>query len=333
MPETNTTSTAAQPALEFLHPKDLKIHPALKTSHRWEKDDPRFFALKDSMRDGGTIPALFIDKDNRIVDGRHRYWAALDLQWERLPVVRISEDEVQTIIIKSIVNRRHYTDAQLAYLALPHMEEAFEEARKRQLSGLKNAPSSPVPQGLQKAPKRVEEWAEMIGVSVRLLQQAREIRELFADKEPRSLTDRDGVTATDATFQEFFEPRIFTGENPYGLGAVLTGIKTIIAMEHAARGGRAHTGGKPQGSNKQLELFDEAFDAIAKRWSYWQKADDEWRNEHWKTVRKAAAALPPEQCAEMAKYHAKIGKEFSKVAKAAKNAPKAKPAKSKEATK
>jgi len=267
--------------VELVHPKDLKIDASLKDAPRWDKDDPRFLSLKASIREAGILSPLFVDFENRILEGRHRWWAAVDLQLQQIPILRIPQERIHTVVVASLLNRRHYTQGQLAYLVQPHMESAFEEARRRMLSGVKETSAHSV----RRVEKRVDEWAEEIGVSVRLLQQARQVHELFKDLEPRDISSDNGrESETDVSFKEFFEPRILREAEPHSLGDVLTAIKTIVALETAAKNGRAHTGG-------------------------------EFKTQHWQVVRSGLAQFAPEQLKPLTDYHAKMVKELKAQAK------------------
>lgn len=306
-----TTSKTA-PAIVLRNPKDLHEHPLLKNQPKWADNDPRFLALCDSVREQGVIEAIKVTADDAIVDGRHRWRAAKKMQVD-VPTLVVAEEDAAGIILGSLLNRRHYTPGQRAFVLAGVIQEAFTEAQNRMLAGKKKNPANSV-----RRVKTPDEWAAEIGVSPRYLQQARELHELFKDTEKRSLTDRDGLLGEEVTFREFFEPRIMADEEPYGLGAALTGIKTHLALNAAAAKGRAHTGGKPKAVEKQLDLFDDAIKDSIKRFKYFEKFDDDTRAKHFQTIRAKADGLPAEQCESIAAYHQRVAREFTAAAKAAK---------------
>lgn len=241
---------------------------------------------KGMKRAGADAREILITGENEIVDGRHWFWNAKALQWDKVRVRVIGAHEVHAAIRETLTNRRHYSKGQLAFLIAPMMDEEFAEAHKRRALNAAKAETNSVRDDLE-TPASI---AATMGITVRVLQQAREIHEFFADKTKRTMTDRDGVTEKGVTFKEFFEPRILLEEDPeaprtraYGLGAVLAGIKASIKMNEKDA---PHGGGRPQNVQKQLDLFEDSFKGVSAKFSYWQKWEPETRQA-------AMAALPP----------------------------------------
>jgi ParB-like chromosome segregation protein Spo0J len=316
--------THNQQAVEMRPTKSLKIHRLIADQAQLADDDAEFGRIVDLIRENGIEFPLKITADGEIADGRHRWRAAKRLKLPEVPCEVVADDEVAGIALRSLIGRRHYSPSQLAYVSFPLLKPAFAEAERRRLAGLKNAGIALVAhsvrneekKGSDSAVKSADEWASELAISLRVLQQAREVHELFSDATKRSITDRDGVSADEVTFKEFFEPRLLRSEDPYGLGGVLTAIKQIHDLERKAAAGKAHGGGKPKAVEKQLELFAETLTDEVKRWEYWRKWDAETRNAHWTRVRTTAERLEPGKCEELSEYHLRLSKEFAKAAKA-----------------
>lgn len=303
---------------------DLEIAPWLKGMPHMQQGHPEYDAMMGAWMASG-VPPLAVTKDNLIADGRHRFWWAERMKLPTLPCYEVSEEEGRLIAITSVTGRKHLTASQRAYLVYPHLKPAFAEAEKRRLTQLKFAGSAietksvrfDAEKGSNLQTETLESWAERLGCTVRLIQQARELHELFADTKERTITDRDGNTEDDVTLKDFFEPRLLRSEEPYGLGGVLTAIKQIYDLERKAGAGKAHTGGKPKTVEKQLDLFTETVTDELKRWDYWRKFDAETRSEHWKRVQAAAAKLDADKLNELSEYHKRMAAEFAKAAKEA----------------
>ena len=280
--------------LEYRNIDDLTIHPAVKSQPRLSEDELLEWRKGFKAAGEGNMPPIYITPDGQIVDGRHRYWCAKKLGWKTVPVIVVPDDQVYSIILESLANRRHYTKSQLAYIVVPMLDDVFNEAKKRMLATQNNEAGKAASHSLQSCAETPESVAARLGVSYRVLMQAKEIRELFkADKVKRTMTDRDEVTEKDVTLEEFFEPRILLAEDPeaprtraYGLGAVLAGCHAVIKMEGMAANGRVHDGGRPAKVEQQLSLFDDSLKSFSTKFAYWEK----WNQE---TRQAAMAALPP----------------------------------------
>jgi len=282
--------------------KELDIHPDLKNTHRLAKDSPKFRAMCRGWMRSRRMPALYIDSKNRIVDGRHRYWGAKQLQWETVPYERVADDEVRAIIRETLMNRRHYTLSQLAYLGAENYEAEIAEARQRQISLLKKGDEAPVLHSVQDG-ATIKEIAGEIGVSERFFRYAIELHTLFEnDTKKRTINGEKGVTIRD-----YFEPRIMREQDPedsantkpYGLGAALAGIKQIYDLEK--KGGEGDRGGKPKNLDKQLSLFQEGFDTLTKRFTFWSKWNDEAKETAAEAIMPAVEQMPDDLLERFAK--------------------------------
>ena len=278
---------------EYRDPAELTIHAAIKAQPRLALDDPKMIAWRKGMkRSGPDAHEVLITADNQIVDGRHWVWNAKSLQWPKVRVQVVADEDVLAIVMATLIHRRHYTKGQLAFIMAPHVD--LNANRHNQLAGLKQGDAIPVANSVRNGKTlgiSAVDLSEQLGTSVRIIQQALDIRELFAaDKTKRTMTDRDDVTEKGVTLEEFFTPRILMEEDPeaprtraYGLGAVLAGIKAVVKM---AEKETPHGGGRPQNVQKQLDLFEDSLKGVKAKYVYWEK----WEPE---TQQVALAELPP----------------------------------------
>lgn len=293
-------------------PQVLTIHPlAKKQPGMWAKDDARLQAMIDDIAERGLDQPLIITRDGQIADGRNRWNSVRALQWKSVPCVICDDKDVPLIIVQSLLRRRHYTPSQRAYLLAPTIDDAFAEAHRRMLAG-KSKPSALSAEG-QKTP---DQWADDIGVSIRLLRDARKVHELFKDDKKRQFTDDNGKKdGPPRTFKDYYEPRILDDEHPLGLGFVVSGIGFELARE---KKGGTHKGGRPDKEADQLRLFNKLADDEDNRWEYWTKLSDDAKDEHFKHIREKASQIDDvEELKARAEYHESIAKEFRKQLKEA----------------
>lgn len=267
----------------FNDPADLKVHPALKHVPEWANDDPDFIALVDDVRARGIDQPL-ICFDDMIVDGRHRWRSAKRLHLKEVPTVQCAEAEIHAIILGSMLHRRHFTKSALAYLAYPLMADAWEEAKKRQASKQFGKPATG--STISVLPKSVAELAEQCGFSRVLFFQARDIHDIFTAK-PK--------------LRDEFEGQILSGD--ISLGPLKAGIAGQQATKKSENGGI----GKPQ--SNQFLLFTVALDTVKKRFSYWNKFDEDERDRVRSNIRKTVSAMPKDLRDEWEKTLRAIKKE------------------------
>ena len=235
-------------------PQDLHPHPSTKHLHLLGDDDPRYLALVVSIERGGfdADKPVTIDEKGRILDGRHRWRAAKRLQLERIPCVVRNEHEAATVILNSIVARKHYTKSALAFEVYPFFKAAHAEALRRKLDFLRKGQQIPVSHSVGNG-KNTEDFAAQIGVSRNLFDQAAKVHKLFE---------------SDPAYAEQMLPRIYAepvgGEHestrPVGLGAVIAGYE-----------GKTRTEDRVKPSYSQLDLFA---DAVATTFHRWTKIED-----------------------------------------------------------
>lgn len=259
--------------MDSIHPKDLTPHPRLKQMPQWDESDPRFLSLVEDIRERGIQDPIKVDSQNQIIDGRHRWRAAKRLQLQTVPVMVVANDQIASVIVGSLIQRRHFTKGQRAYLVAPYLDSLFEESKNRRLHNLKHVGKSTLPP-LGESP---DDLAEQLGFSLPLLKQARQLHKLFTET-PKLRAE--------------FEPRILDEEDPIGLGAAIAGIA-----------GQQHTKGKSKHTRaeEQLTLFNESLTTLGHRFKYWNKLKDEDRDTAVTRIRETVAAMPPELRAEWKK--------------------------------
>lgn len=316
------------------HRPTADLAPHHKVKHllgRWRPDSEEMLALRRSIQERGIISPLVVTPDNYILDGVTRWQAAKALQLETVPVTVRPEIEALDIVIHSELHRRHQSKSQLAFRLVPFIEEAFQVAKQREIHGgaatrfqsadPANSIRRPEPQPLTQetgksgtlfSAKTVAEYAGQLGVSIRLLEQAHELHQLFGRHSEEWEWQEDALRAIgyDAgqklTFRDYFTPHII--EFDMSLGGALTGLKTRLEMARAAERGREHTGGRPKAGekvgcgvekSKQLALIQEAWVGVTARWRYWQDLAQDEREQVGAKVAEAIHAAPDDVLAAM----------------------------------
>jgi hypothetical protein len=241
----------------------LLVHPLAQRIH--VESDPDYPALLASVRDLGIIEPLKVTRSDGqgespgylyVVDGNRRWKAARESMLSEVPVKEVDPKDAASIILHSLVARRHLTKGALAYVAYPILKPALAEARARQLEcqkkGQTSVSASKSRSSIQSTTGSVEDIAASLGMGRDLIFMAQAIHKKFAD--------HPGL-------REIWEPKIIAGE--MGLGQVQQAISGKIA----AIDGQT----TPKGDPAQLlfEFLDMAVHRLdIKRW---QKLDPSQR--------------------------------------------------------
>lgn len=278
---------------------DLSIHPLLTDAPRLEKKDPRYLAMKASWEES-VIPPILVTPTNEIVDGRHRYWFALEQGMDSIPVLVVNPEQVPSIILGALGGRNHLSKAQMAYLAAPLLDAALEQCRTRRLAIIQSGGKTKLP-----PIESHEDLAERVGVAATYLKQAVRIHEAFVnetrwdfsnppadaaalllDKPIDTEITAGGRKKRKLTFREYFEPRILDGEDPMSLGDVLKGISYFLSN------GPKLAAGKPPVRNSHLHMFVASWRDMAKTAKRWEKLSDEDRDEAGSLLEKTLKKWP-----------------------------------------
>jgi len=292
--------------IEQKDPMTLRPCRLLKLVPELAEDDDRFIALVDDVRERGIDHPLIVTGDGLILDGRHLWRAAKRLQLATVPCVTRSEEDAAGIVLNSLVQRRHFTKGALAYIAYPLLEPVLAASKARRMDNLKsvekaNNPRSSAEQTIGKishfSPKTAEEVAAHTGFGRELFFFAKRLHEVFAKSDQAVAEYRAAHPGWEPSaagvlsegpwdLRGQWEPKILAGET--GLGAALAGI----AGEEATRGKDKQTSG-------QLELFEEGFELISKRFSYWERFTDGQRVKARAVIRATVEQMPEELRREM----------------------------------
>ena len=268
--------------VQHLKSSDLTDHPLLAHIPTWQRDEPEFVALLESIRERGLDYPVLIDHERRVLDGRNRR-NALALLGRLVPCLYIDSAESASVIISSLVNRRHLTRGALAYLSAPLFANALEESKARNLAMLK-AGSASVAYSVGHAPKNTEDIATQVGVSPALFDQALKLRRMLAEL-------GEEVRAK-------YEPRVLgpwldeAGEwqDPIGLGYMINGLTSLIN----------ESVGKKKRLGKRAEHARLFLGFLPKLKSHWANATAEQKAEIAQKLKIEVTKFPVELRDEMA---------------------------------
>jgi hypothetical protein len=305
--------------ITFRDPADLAghFHPSLKHIPPLDPASPEFKAIQAGVGQCGIVQPLIVDEHGRILTDHSRTLLACARLWalERVPVQVRDAAEAPLLLIHDLAHRRQLTKSAIAYLAYPLLKPAWEGAREKMEKGQFGAKKADFTGVHSMHSRNIEEFAIELGISRRLLFEAKEVHELF-DKDNESYPfEREGGATDGAqetlTLREYFEPKIFRapigGEHeqnrPMGLNGVLSGIKFLFKKS------KSHRGGRPEEEERQLKLFSKILDDELNRWRYWAEFDESVQQMHWEKVRVKLKTMDPDDCENLAKYHDKMAKE------------------------
>lgn len=166
------------------NPAELGVHPLLKTQPWMSEDDMN--RLVESVREHGVLQDIFITEGDEVVDGRHRWKAACLAGKSEITCQVVPEDQISSIILATILDRRHYTKSARAYLSLPLLEKAVSEGIQRRAEQLRVGSKSPKSDSVTfRGKPGSEELADRLGISVDMMKLARNTERLFAESDAR----------------------------------------------------------------------------------------------------------------------------------------------------
>jgi hypothetical protein len=135
-------------AVEQVEISKLRVHPAivdfptLSEGSFTEANGTRkylgdFDRLKADIKakDGRILVPLLADVENRIVDGRHRFRIAKELDLSTVPVVRVNGDAIE-IALASALTKRQVTKSGIALILFEHHPDLQMGGRERSKSAL-----------------------------------------------------------------------------------------------------------------------------------------------------------------------------------------------------
>jgi N6-adenosine-specific RNA methylase IME4 len=131
-------------------------------------------SLKDSISKDGLLEAIWI-YDNKIIDGRNRYKACLELKISpRYRQYDGEPDKLVDFVLGLNLSRRHLTPSEKACVAVEALGYYEKQAKERQLAGKKIDLTEKFPQGGGKGEAR-EQVAQIFGVNSRYVSDAKRI--------------------------------------------------------------------------------------------------------------------------------------------------------------
>lgn len=238
--------------ITILDPSELTLHPVARELPELADEDADFIALVDDVRDRGVIHPLAITSKKQILDGRHRWRAAKRLKLPAVPVIVHDDADAVSIILESLLLRRHYSKSALAFTAYPMLKAAYELA-------LENREAHSV-----RDPFTTASQAEKFGISKRFYEYAAKVHDIFAK---------------DHAYRDLLLPEILSGE--VGLGAVIAGYA-----------GREATHGKPKPKEDKLKLFRRAWTDFKNRQAAWDNFNADQRTEALAAIDETLQGMP-----------------------------------------
>jgi hypothetical protein len=262
---------------------ELTIHQAIANDPRLAKDDPRYLAMKHAWTESGIIPPIYTTADGQIVDGRHKFWFAQDMQLEEMDCITVTEEEVYTVILTALTGRNHTTKAQTAYLIAPKLKSAFDAGQVRRLDMLKGGGKTKLP-----AVPTAEDLARKFNINVEYLRQANRLHEAFQSAEKFDFSG-DGGGKKKLTLRGYFEPRLLDAEEPMSLGDALKGVGSKLSPNSAGSGQRSKAA-----RNSHLARTLHWWSDARKTGERYEKLKPEEKDEVAKALEKAVQTWPDE---------------------------------------
>jgi len=168
-----------------MKPQDIVIDPEFRALIPPLKDEERH-DLEAGLKADGCLSPLIVWREQRILlDGHNRRALCLEhgIEFDVRTISLASREAAKAWVIRNQLGRRNLNESQRAMLAADLAELYAEEAKARQLAGLKRG-DSPVRANLpeRKAPRPRDQAAAEMNVSPRLVQAARKVREKGSEK-------------------------------------------------------------------------------------------------------------------------------------------------------
>ena len=147
--------------------------------------------LKDDIKANGLLEPIVL-YEGKILDGRNRYLACIEVGIE--PRYINYEGDTPTQYVVSKINRRNLNAGQLAFIALEFKPMLEKEARKRQLSGLKQFESVRALVHEREAGRADTKTGELFGIGGRYVSYAEEVKEKAPELVPQVLSGEMPLT-------------------------------------------------------------------------------------------------------------------------------------------
>lgn len=245
-------------------PTTLTVHPDAGAVP--ELSDSQYQALRASIDRHGMFDPILIDGSNRVIDGRHRLRAAIELGMEGVPVARVSVGDVALAACDAAVARRNLTASGrvlVLFLAHPALKRGAADRRHANLKrGAKLPDVIPVTSGESKEFATFETLADRYGVP----------REYFSTL--AAIEDRCGA------------------EEWHAVQAAILGNEASIPALNAGIGGKAATKGKKRSDPQYHIIAPRAVVTIGNSFKSWNKIPQDGRQRVLAEMRTALQATP-----------------------------------------
>lgn len=164
--------------MNHVDPKSLKTHPAAAAIP--DLPPAQYAALKASIERKGILQPLLVDDAGRVIDGRHRLRAAVELGLEAVPVASIDGADAALIACEAAVARRNLTASGrvlILFTAHPDLQRGGADRRKGNLKrGASRPDVNSVTSGESKEFATFEALADRYGVPRQYFSVLAEIR-------------------------------------------------------------------------------------------------------------------------------------------------------------
>lgn len=182
---------------------ELEIHPLAYCLPDMPED--QYEAFKEDISGLGVLEPITL-LDGMILDGRHRYRACQELGIE-CPTRTVSNVSPHDLVRSMNLFRRHLNESQRAMVAAALLEPFEKEARERQgeRTDLKKNFQENLPEGVKPQAQATDKAGEALGVSGRLVREAKVVREEGTPEEIKAVTN--GKAAVSSTAKQVRERR------------------------------------------------------------------------------------------------------------------------------
>lgn len=160
----------------------LRTHPVASLFP--PMSDAEYQGLKADIKERGQMEPIWLSKDGRIIDGRHRYKACRELKIKPVCIRNKYEDDatIAGVVVALNLKRRHLNESQRAMVAA-RLKPIYEKAAARRMK----AGKAPDPRAKERKGKAAEAAAESLNVGARTVESAARVLELATQELVRAV--------------------------------------------------------------------------------------------------------------------------------------------------
>lgn len=115
----------------------LSNHPTADLVPMFREDHPQCRALAESIEADGILQPLLVDRQYRVLDGRHRLRIARDRNLKQVPCIIVSDEQAATTALNTALSRRDFNEGQRGLMIALLFPQTVEERQARRLQNLK----------------------------------------------------------------------------------------------------------------------------------------------------------------------------------------------------